>query len=129
MDDGPVPSFALNLAKRNSTFVSPDWIAEFDRRLTTDDSDGYVRLSARSDFSDDLFSQTDLECLDNSIEVYADMPFLQLWRTVHRESAYKAVYRPGTSTLMPVTSLIPANTPGRDGIVEYLEDTAYITDI
>jgi hypothetical protein len=129
MDDGPVPSFTLNVSKRVIPRAGAEWVAEFDRRLDVDETDGYVRLIARSDFRDDLFSRTDVECLDLSIETNADMPFLQLWRKVHREPSYRAVYRPGTSTLMPIESLIPEDAPDRNHIIEHLRETAHVTDI
>jgi hypothetical protein len=129
MDDGPVPSFALNVAKRQMPFAGADWIEEFEKRLRVDDSDGYVRLIPCSEPNEDLFSRTDFECLDRAIDRFADMPFLRLWKKVHDEPAYKAVYRSGTSTLMPVESLIPQDTPHRDSIIEHLQDTARITDI
>jgi hypothetical protein len=129
MDDGPVPSFALNVAKRQAPFAGAAWVQEFDRRIQVDDSDNYVRLIACSEMHDGLFSRTDIACLDRAIECYADMPFLRLWKRVHAEPAYKAAYRPGTSTVMPVVSLIPDDMPGREDMIEHLQDTARVTDI
>jgi hypothetical protein len=129
MDDGPVPSFVLNVAKRKIPYVGADWVEEFDSRLQVDESDGYVRLTACGDINEELFSRTDLECLDRAIERFADMPFSRLWKRVHDEPSYKAAYKPGTSTLMPVESLIPLDTPHRDEIIESLQETARVIDV
>jgi hypothetical protein len=129
MDDGPVPSFTLSVVKHQMPFAGADWVQEFDRRIRVDDSDGYARLIAYTDVNKGLFSRTDFECLDRAIETYADMPFKRLWKRVHEEPAYKAAYREGTSTLIPVESLIPPEVPGRESIIEHLQETAHVTDI
>lgn len=130
MDDGPVPSFALDIAKLNRRFVSNDLLKIAAEKLNIDDSDGYVRLTARDTFDDTTFSRTDIECLDESIEKYADMPFLELWRMVHDEPEYKAHYKGGgTSTPIPYEALIAHNVPNRDLIIEQLREHAGATEL
>src|SRR5712691_108968 len=96
MRDGPVPSFALDVAKRNSRVMSDELLRIVAQKLSSDDSDGYVRLTARDVFDDASFSRTDVECLDAAIEKYADMPFLELWRIAHEETEWKKNFRDGT---------------------------------
>ena len=129
MDDGPVPSFVLNVTKRRIPYAGADWVEEFDKRLAVDESDRYVRLIACSDPRMSVFSRTDLECLDRSIEQHADMSYRALWNKVHDEPSYNAVYREGTSTVMTIESLLPPETPNREKIIEYLQETAQVTAI
>jgi hypothetical protein len=79
MKDGPVPSFALDVAKRNTRAVSADLLKIAEAKLFVDEADSYVRLIARGAFDDNSFSRTDIECLDDAITSYADMPFLELF--------------------------------------------------
>lgn len=130
MDDGPVPSFALNVAKRINMYVSDELLDMAARKLSVDNSDGYVRLIARGTFDDTSFSRTDIECLDRAIEMYADMSFMALWRLVHKEPEYKSSYKgSGTSTRIPYEALIPADMPNRDLAIEQLQEHASATEL
>jgi hypothetical protein len=129
MPDGPVPSFALDVAKRNSRMVSRELLKIAAEKLAVDESDGYVRLTARDTFDDTSFSRTDLECLDAAIDKYADLPFLELWRMVHDEPEWKANYREGTSTIIPYEHFIPENMPNRAVVIEQLREHAGATEL
>lgn len=129
MDDGPVPSFALDIAKRNQ-FVGKEWLAFASQRLATDSSDGYVRLIARDSFDQSLFSRTDIDCLTQSLNRYGSMPFIELWRLAHKEPAWKAFYvGSGTSTKIPFEALLPEGIKNREKIIEQLGETAALTEI
>jgi hypothetical protein len=130
MDDGPVPSFALNVAKRIDMYVSDDLLEIAKQKLSIDNSDGYIRLIARTTFNDESFSRTDIECLNEAIDKYADMAFMVLWRLVHREPEYKSFYRgSGTSTRIPYEALIPKDMPDRDLVIEQLREHAPATEL
>ena len=130
MDDGPVPSFALNVAKRVQRFVSDDLLKIAADKLSVDDSDGYVRLTAHATFDDSAFSRTDIECLDWAIDTYADMPMIKLWRLVHKEKAYLASYRGnGTSTKIGYELFIPDDIEDRDTIIAQLREQSQITNV
>lgn len=125
LDDGPIPSFALNVAKRVRRYVDDETLDIAAKKLTVDDSDGYVRLIARAAFDDSKFSRTDLECLDKAIAEYADMPFPKLWKKVHAEREWKDHYRgSGTSTPIPYEAFLPPDMPKRDLIIEQLREQA-----
>ena len=129
MDDGPVPSFALNVAKRNCRFVSDEILRIADDKLSVDESDGYVRLMARATFDDSSFSRTDIECLDESIIAYAEMPFMKLWQLIHKWQPYKDHYISGTSTPIPYEDFIPKDTKDREKIIEQLNEHAPATEL
>jgi hypothetical protein len=53
------------------------------------------------------------------------MPFLELWRRVHKEAEWKNAYQgDGTSTPMPYETFLPADLPHRDQIIEQLREQA-----
>ena len=129
MDDGPVPSFILDVTKRSS-FLSSEWKNYAGKRLVVDDKDGYVRLIARTQFDDSLFSRTDIECLRESLGKYGEMPFLELWQLVHKEQAWKENYKgSGTSTKIPYEDLIPSGMKNREKAIEQLREVATVTEI
>jgi hypothetical protein len=129
MDDGPVPSFALDIAKQ-TRFVSDEWLKYARDKLVIDDSNGYVRLIAKDTFDSDVFSRTDLECLTDSLTEYGDMPFLDLWRLVHDEPAWKEFYAgSGTSTQIPFESLLPKNMKNREKVIEQLREISSVVEL
>jgi uncharacterized phage-associated protein len=128
MDDGPVPSFALNVAKRKEQFVSSHWLRYAKERLSTDESDGYVRLTARTSFDRSIFSRTDIECLTEALKKYGKMEFLKLWRLAHEERAWKQHYAgDGTSTQIPFEDLLSPEE--RRKASEYLRETSSVTEL
>jgi uncharacterized phage-associated protein len=129
MDDGPVPSIALDIAKQ-TRFVSDEWLKYVKEKLVIDDSDGYVRLAAKDTFDSDVFSRTDIECLTESLSRYGEMPFLELWRLVHNEPAWKEYYAgSGTSTHIPFESLLPKSMKHREKAIEQLREVASVIEL
>lgn len=128
MHSGPVPSFAYNVIKRDPRNVPRELIEKAERRIAFDDSGEYTTLKAKRSFDDRLFSRTDIECLSASVDKYADMPFLELWRLVHKEPAYKTVYHGDhTSIPIPYDLLLPARVQGDKKTIEYLRETSKLT--
>ena len=76
LDDGPIPSLAMNIAKRKEKFVSAEILQYADARLIVDETDAFVRLKARTPFETKYFSRTDIECLTASLKQYATWNFL-----------------------------------------------------
>jgi uncharacterized phage-associated protein len=126
MKNGPVPSFIYDAIKRN---LDPQIVSFINDRLEFDSEENYYRMTVKRPFDESLFSRTDIACIDEAINQFADMPFRQLWDFVHDEPAYKATYREGTSTPMPFELLLPDDTPDREAIIEQLRETSHLVAI
>ena len=130
MDDGPVPTNAYDIARNRDRFVTADVLAYAAAKLSLDDSGSHVQITAKDNFDDSEFSQTDIECLQAAIDTYADMEFLDLWRLAHAEQPWKDHYRgKGTSTQIPIESFIPPDMADRDKVIEQLREHATYTEI
>lgn len=130
LDDGPVPSLALNIAKRKREYVPPDVLKYAERKLAIDETDAFVRLIAREAFDRSLFSRTDIECLTASLKRFGEMPFLELWKLGHKEPAWRGYFKgKGTSTPIPFEALLPADMKDREEAIEQIRETASVTAI
>jgi uncharacterized phage-associated protein len=97
LHQGPVPTLAYDMIERDERHLFGIMLEKLSNSLaySKTKTDNYLRIIAKRDASIDLFSESDLECLDASISAYADMDVKQLTDLVHAEPAYKAVYREG----------------------------------
>lgn len=134
LDDGPVPSYALNVAKFETKYVPIEILAFAAKKLQIKKklSNGkeYVCLTAIGDFDDEFFSRTDLACLDKSISTHADMNMIDLWRKVHSEPEYKAHYKgEKTSETIPYESFVPYDSKNRDDIIKQIAAYSYETQL
>ena len=118
MEDGPVPSGAYDLIKyvRGDNYTYEDKIinAHPERAIR---AEGNVVTPCRGP-NPDYLSESDIECLDKAIEVYAGMDGVKLWKIVHEEESYKRTERNKPISLRNIISLDLSN--GKD-ILEYLE--------
>jgi hypothetical protein len=126
MKQGPVPSFIYDAIKRN---LKSKLVALISKRLEFGSQEAYYRMIAKCQFDESLFSRTDIVCIDEAINKFADMPFPQLWNVVHDEPAYKATYRDGTSTPIPYELFLPDDTSDREAIIEQVRETSRIVAI
>lgn len=128
LDDGPVPSLALNIAKRKKEFVPPAVLEHAERKLAVDETDAFVRLIAREPFDNALFSRTDIECLTSALKRFGEMKFMDLWKLGHRETAWRGYFKgKGTSTPIPFEALLPVGMKDREKAIEQIRETAAIT--
>jgi len=124
MKDGPVPSFAYDVIKRNRAKVDLGLLKIIDEKLNIQKPGDYLCVWAKHEFDRSIFSRTDVECLDHSIERYADMTFGNLWFIVHQEPSYKKTYVAGTSTPMPYETMLPENRSNLNSIISELKETS-----
>lgn len=130
MDHGPVPTFTLNVTGQKEQFVGAAWLDAARKKISFDESEGHVHLTAKDSFDDSLFSRTDLECLSDAAERYGKMDFLELWRRAHNEKAWKDHYQgSGTSSPIPFEAFIPEGTENREKLIEQIRETASVTEI
>ena len=86
MDYGPVPSCVLDLIKKNM-WLSPNQKESIGASLDID-SDNNFELRALRDPNMDYFSKSDIECLNDSLHKYGDLPFDELYKLTHSERCY-----------------------------------------
>jgi hypothetical protein len=126
MKDGPVPSFIYDVIKGNTSAAMREIIKN---RLEFAPRDQYYAMYAVDVFDDLLFSRTDISSLDESIELYADMPFGQLWTLVHCEEAYVGSYVVGTSIAIPYDLMLPSKMVDREKIIDQMSEISRVVAI
>jgi uncharacterized phage-associated protein len=118
MREGPVPSGAYELIKR----VRGD-NQEYESRIVKAHPEEAIQVKNHDDVTPrrapnlDYLSESDLECLNESIRLYAGMDLKELWRIAHEEDAYKKSRRNGS---MQLTDIILSLPNGKD-VLEYLD--------
>lgn len=121
MKDGPVPSQTYDLIKAvrgDSVFCTADNYKPF-----FDVVDGYL-VSPKKDPDIDEFSQSDLQCLNESLQENQDLPFSLLRRKSH-DAPYQRVTQNDEISLLDM-----AKTGGADdnmlSYIESVSDNHYI---
>jgi uncharacterized phage-associated protein len=112
MSHGPVPSFALNCINYPENFDTPFAISE-----------GYV-VTAKETANEDVFSDSDVECLDISIEENKSLGFGQLKEKSHDTAYEKAVNDRGPNATMSALDIARAGGAD-DSMLQYI---AYISE-
>lgn len=124
MEDGPVPSGAYDLIKfvRGDDFI-------FDSKIVKAHPEDALRIEVEKGGNKtlviplrapnlDLLSESDKECLELSIEKYADMNTSKLWRIVHKEEAYKHTEKDNP---IPLREIITLDIPCGKDVLQYLD--------
>lgn len=113
MKHGPVPSGAYDLIK----FVRGDfywWIDNsIDEAFTVDNN----TIKPLREPNLDLLSETDIECLDESIERISPLPFPVLKRLSHQDEAFKQSDENDTISLEAIVRSLPDG----DLLLDYLQ--------
>jgi uncharacterized phage-associated protein len=110
MSYGQVPSGVRDLITKNS-WLDPDYLDCFSRSLTVNKK----KLVALRKPDLRYFSETDIECLEESLLKYGDMPFEELKNTSHDERTWLE-----TEPNKPIDYLlmIDENNPNKEEITE-----------
>jgi len=115
MRAGPVPSGAydaIKVVRGDSGCCHPHPLAKEALRV-----DGnYVYALMEPDL--DLFSESDLECLDETIEEANRIGWKGLWWQSHRDPAFRGADLNGEMSL----EVIAKSLPNADAVLEYLRD-------
>jgi uncharacterized phage-associated protein len=123
MENGPVPSNIYNLVKREP-FIDDDIIADFDSRIEKQDR----AMSVRRDFNQVALSNSDIEYLRRSEQIYGHMSFGRLRELVHRERAWRDAWenRISAAPRVDMESMIDENVDNRDRLIqEIIAKSAY----
>lgn len=117
MSEGPVPSGAYDLIKRArgdvQTYEARIVDAHPERSIQVRNNDEVIPLREPNL---DYLSESDIECLDEAIKLYADMDGKKLWKIVHEEEAYKSTPHNGQMKLKAIILSLPT---GKE-VLDYL---------
>lgn len=124
MEDGPVPSGAYDFIK----LVRGDQFA-YDQKIIDTHPEMALRIEVSKDrlktsvfpIRDpnlDFLSESDIECLKESIKLYANMGSNKLWDLVHQEKAYSKTDR---NSPIPLRELIIEDVTNGKEVLEYLD--------
>lgn len=115
MNHGPVPSGAYDIVK----YVRGDmaWGPECPEAKDAFGADRYS-VAPYIDADRNLFSDSDIECLDEAIKKYGHLSFPELKRISHRDQAYMDA---DENDYMTIES-IAETAPDKDALLEYLRD-------
>ena len=118
MEDGPVPSGAYDLIKsvRGDEFTYEFKIidAHPENAIVVNGNDIEPKRKANLDF----FSESDIECLDDAVKIYANMDGKQLWKLVHEEKSYNQTER---NKPIALNKIIGLDVPNGKDVLEYLD--------
>ena len=120
MEHGPVPSVVYDILRANS-FLDPDILSTSAESFQVRTVGNQKTVSAIRDPDLGMFSEADLECLNESLDTYGNMPVSQLRRLTHQEPAYIEATLNGE---MDYTLMIDEDIPDRESIIEELRETA-----
>lgn len=113
MKHGPVPIGAyeiLRMAKGDSVFPPETDVTS----AITVSEDNSVKPSR--DYNDELISESEIECLDLSIEKYGEMSFQELKELSHQDEAYRSA---SEDDKMPIREIVMSLPDGQD-VWDYL---------
>jgi uncharacterized phage-associated protein len=117
MEEGPVPSGAYDLIKRargdEQLFEARIVDIHPEKSISIKD---HIIVTPLRPTKLEFLSESDIECLDKSIEVYATMGVKKLWELAHEEEAYKKARRNGPIQLSDIIQSLPSGNE----ILEYL---------
>jgi uncharacterized phage-associated protein len=118
MEDGPVPSGAYNLIKyaRGDEYTYEEKIAFVHPERAIEVNENTVIPHRPPNL--DYLSESDIECLNKSIRLYANMDGPKLWKLVHKEKSYNRTKR---NRPIPLADIIKLDIPKGDEVIKYLD--------
>lgn len=116
MSYGQVPSGVRDLITRNSWLDEND-LKYFSNSLTVDKKTSR-KLTALRKPKLKYFSETDLECLEEALEKYGDMPFNELKEISHKEKSW---YSTALNEPIDYMLMIDEDNPNKKEIMEEIQ--------
>lgn len=87
MDYGQVPSEIKDLIQKNTWAVEPDYLKSFSKSIQINE-DPYIKLTSLRNADINFFSDTDIECLEESLNKYGNLTFNELKEISHTEKTW-----------------------------------------
>lgn len=122
MEHGPVPSLAYNLVKGDE-FEAPDLLEKAAQAFLVDRNAKHARLYTREHHvvDLDLFSKTDLECLERAVKLYGTMPWPELRALTHEDPAWAEA---DVNAPMDFARMLEGNDDERATAIEEIGETS-----
>lgn len=119
-DDGPFPSTVRNLIHREEPFLNLEVIQQLDQALDKYKTK-YPTPKPLRNPDMNYFSETDIQCLRESLEEYGDMTFDELKALTHQEKCY---YGTDPNKNISYELMIDDNNPYKKEILDEIAETA-----
>lgn len=87
MDFGQCPSEIRDLITKNAWMVEPDYLERFSAAIEIN-KEPYDKLKSLRNANMNYFSDTDIECLEESLDKYVGLSFDQLKKISHEERTW-----------------------------------------
>ncbi len=120
MPHGPVASLAYDMLKGND-FLDEEMTREVQAALAVTREGTVPRVTARRSFDQDVFSGTDLECLERGLTLCDGKAFSGLSDQTHEERAWVEAEM---NQEMDFALFIDEDVPNREDLLEYIRETA-----
>lgn len=124
MDYGPVPSGVYDLITENS-WLNPEYLQLVSDSLIIKKSP-YHKIAAAREPNMEFFSETDLNCLKESLEEYGDKPFRELTLLTHNERCYLET---GPKQQIDYTLMVDDDNPNKEEIIKEMSETSLYVQI
>lgn len=128
MKFGPVPSLAYDFLKENGLNLSDEELNNLEDSIRFETVGKSKRLYPKRKPDLDLFSRTDLECLQWSLDSFGDLSFEELKNNTHKEPAYNAARDTDSLSNAPdmdYALLIDKDNPHRSEIIAHLSEISH----
>lgn len=113
MDYGPTPSGVRDLITKDS-WLSPDYLQSFSESLLIETSP-YLTIKPKRKPDMKYFSETDIECLKESLVEYGEKSFDELKKLTHNERCWLET---GANQPIDYTLMIDEDNPNREEIIK-----------
>ncbi len=118
MKCGPVPSEVLDIINFNSFKFSSEFFNKILKSFIVTQNGKEKLISPLREANIDLFSESDIECLDTAFDFCKDKTFKDLFDITHKEKAWESAEE---NKDMDYELLIQDDNPNKEDIIEDLK--------
>lgn len=118
MDAGPVPSEVLDIINFNCFRFSSKFFDKILESFIVTQSNKKKLISPLRKTNTDLFSESDIECLDAAFDFCKNKTFNELYNITHKEKAWKNAEK---NKNMDYELFIQDDNPNKEDIIENLK--------
>jgi uncharacterized phage-associated protein len=124
LDFGPAPSAALNMVKREAVGITPQEVDLAVAAFDTIPQGKSLRLANKREPDLDLFSRTDLECLNKALAYCRPLTFSELKDVTHDMPCYKQAWDSrGAAGSVPMDfELMVEDSPNKESLLAYIKE-------
>ncbi|MGD0625064.1 MAG: Panacea domain-containing protein [Thermodesulfobacteriota bacterium] len=120
MPYGQVPSEIRDIINNNTWMVEPEYLERFCASIKVMEG-RYPKLTSLREPDTDYFSETDIQCLQESLDKYKDLSFDELKRISHEERSYKETE---PKEKIDYLLMVDEENENKDEIIEDIQSTS-----